>query len=202
MGKDHQTTEKIIFNTAQDVFEQTGYDGSTMQEIADKAGINKALLHYYYRSKSRLFGVVFQQAFTRLVQPMLGIWKTDGDIFNKTERFIDQMLDKLQAHPYMASFVLHEITRNPEHLQQIISQPGGETAKIIQRDLDAVSAEYGLPPKNAVHFMCDLLGMAIYPFIARPIISTVFQLDNKAFDQIIEERKKHIPKMIKVMLLS
>lgn len=202
MAKDQKSTEKVILSAAQEVFERTGYDGAKMQDIADKAGINKALLHYYYRSKSRLFGVVFQQAFTRLVQPMLGIWKAEGDIFSKTEQFIGQFLDKLQAHPYMASFVLHEITRNPEHLQEVISPYAGEIAEIIQRDLDAVSKEHGLPPKKPVHFMCDLFGMAVYPFIARPIISAVFQLDKKEFNQVIEERKKHIPKMIKVMLLS
>ena len=202
MKEEQKPTEIIILEAAQDVFERTGFDGAKMQDIADKAGINKALLHYYYRSKSRLFGVVFQQAFSRLVRPMLEIWQNESDIFIKTERFIEQFLNKLQAHPYMASFVLHEITRNPEHLQQVISQHAGEIAEIIQRDLDAVSAKHGLPPKNPVHFMCDLFGMAVYPFIARPIITSLFELDSKAFNQVIEERKKHIPKMIKVMLLS
>lgn len=201
-NKNRKSTEEQILIAAQEVFQKQGYDGAKMQDIADVAGINKALLHYYYRSKDRLFGMVFQQAFERMSKPVFSIWTSDQPLLTKVEQFCDTFLNVLQKHPYIATFVLHELTKNQDHLQQVIKGKVGELGEIIQKDLDEYCREHNREPVQAIHFMSDLLGMMVYPFIAKPVLFTLFDLDDGSYSRFIEERKRHVPQMIKSMLQS
>ena len=79
--------ETQILNAAKKVFQKKGMDGARMQEIADEAGINKALLHYYYRSKQQLFEAVFKFAFNLLAPQLNQILNDDSSIENQNKEF-------------------------------------------------------------------------------------------------------------------
>jgi len=187
----------MILEAARKVFIRKGYTGSTMQEIADEAGINKSLLHYYFRSKERLFEAVFVSAFKQFV-PMIGQIMTSGiSFFDKITGFVDTYLDMLLKNPYLPGFILHEINRNPDWLIRMFKDVGFQTQMIVTM-IEKEISDGNIRPVNPYHFIPNLLSMCLFPFISRPILKEIL-IDSytKDFEAYIEERKKEIPEFIK-----
>ena len=101
-----ENAEIEILNAAKEIFQQKGMDGARMQEIADKAKINKALLHYYYRSKQLLFEAVFSNAFALLAPQLNKVLNDDSDLFEKIRQFTDSYITFVINHPYLPNFVI------------------------------------------------------------------------------------------------
>jgi TetR/AcrR family transcriptional regulator len=189
-------TEQKILEAAEDVFIQKGMDGTRMQEIADKAGINKALLHYYYRSKDKLFSAVFKRAIQSFVPRMESIIFSDMDFFDKIKVMVESYITMLSKHPFIPMFILREIQRNPDVLFKAFQETGINPANI----LNAVNQEMEkgvirkMPPE---HFMINVLSLCIFPFAARPMMQRLlFQNDRKAYNNFIEERKTLVAEYI------
>ncbi|MBK7336511.1 MAG: TetR/AcrR family transcriptional regulator [Saprospirales bacterium] len=92
MTKDLDTEGRVL-EAAKRVFIRKGYAGARMQEIADEAGINKGLLHYYFKSKDNLFSAIFEQAFREMVPRQNELFESDLPLFIKLEQFVERYLD-------------------------------------------------------------------------------------------------------------
>lgn len=187
-----KSTEKKILEAAKIVFLEKGFDGARMQEIADKAGMNKALLHYYFRSKEKMFDAIFQEAFQQFIPRVAEIMMTDKPLFEKLESFIDTYLTMLFNNPHLPGFVLHEINRNPEKIVNIFKNSGIKPEYLgmaISKEVEAGNIKPVLP----VHLIVNILGMCLFPFIAKPIIKGfLFHNDDELFADFLSERKKEI----------
>ena len=104
-SKDENTEEQIL-EAAISIFQTKGMDGARMQEIADKAGINKAMLHYYYRSKKLLFEAVFKNAFSLLAPQLNNILNDDSSIEEKIKSFTSNYITFIIKHPYLPNFII------------------------------------------------------------------------------------------------
>jgi AcrR family transcriptional regulator len=124
MATDSISTESKILAAAKDQFIRNGLDGTSMQSIADAAGINKSLLHYYYRTKQNLFEAVFRYAIKKFVPRVLDSMITGKTIFERVRMIISQYLDMLDENPFIPMFVLHEIHRNPQRPAEILMSAG------------------------------------------------------------------------------
>src|SRR5512138_3136226 len=111
--------ESRILDAADAVFVRRGTDGARMQEIADEAGVNKALLHYYYRSKERLSDAVFERVAAVLFSDVLPIMASDLELEEKIDRFVEADLALLCRHPYLPGYVLGELAHHPERLTAV-----------------------------------------------------------------------------------
>ncbi|MEJ0102141.1 MAG: TetR/AcrR family transcriptional regulator [Bacteroidota bacterium] len=111
--KRDETTEERILEAARKVFVRKGMTGARMQEIADEAGINKALLHYYFRNKEMLFDTIFRQAAQKLFPQLNIIFESDMPLFEKIETFVATYIDVMLENPYLPMFVLGEINQDP-----------------------------------------------------------------------------------------
>ena len=107
-----ENTETEILIAAKEIFQQKGMAGARMQEIADKAKINKALLHYYFRSKQLLFEAVFKSAFSLLAPQLNKVLNDDSDLFEKIKRFTESYVSFVIKHPYLPNFVIQELNKN------------------------------------------------------------------------------------------
>ena len=107
-------TEEKILQAANNVFQTKGMAGARMQEIADKAGINKAMLHYYYRSKQRLFEAVFNNTFSLLAPQLNNILNDDSSIEVKVRNFTSNYIGFVIKHPYLPNFIIQELNRSEE----------------------------------------------------------------------------------------
>ena len=119
MAEKEPGTEEKILNSAKKIFQQKGMDGARMQEIADEAGINKSLLHYYYRSKQLLFEAVFYRAFSLLVPQLTKVLNDDTELEEKIRNFTASHIGFILKHPYLPNFIFQELNRNPRFLEKM-----------------------------------------------------------------------------------
>lgn len=191
MTEDKETkTEALILNAAKDVFEEKGLAGARMQEIADKAGINKSLLHYYYRSKEKLFQSVFQIVFGRILKEFIDFFNSEDTVENKIRFFFKMHISILQRNPNIPIFVINEINQNPERIVNLMK--GLEIEKIYSKLFSQIreGIEKGVyrdvDPKQV---LVSVIAMSVFPVAARGMIKGLFGMDKKQFDEFLERRK-------------
>lgn len=199
-------TEQRILDAAHTVFLRSGTAGARMQEIADEAGVNKALLHYYFRSKDRLAEAVFQRAATRLFPGALQILASEIDIEEKVERVVAHYLDHLSHTPYLAGYVICELNQHPDRITQYLraiaaarTEARGSPAAVphartvLEKQLRARARAGTLRPISHEQFLINLLALCIFPFASRPIFEAMLGMNDAAFQRFIAQRRKELP---------
>jgi AcrR family transcriptional regulator len=190
------STEEKIHEAARRIFILKGMEGARMQEIADEAGINKALLHYYFRSKENLFKAVFKDIFSKFFLKVRDKLFSDISAKEKLIVFIDNYIDMIQANPYVPQFIINEINRDPMVLKTLMFESGIEPQKILEMFLNQVQSS-NLSKLDPRHIVVSLLGMLIFPFAARPLLQMVyFNDDQEAYTRFLSERKEIVKNMI------
>ena len=190
------TTEEKILEAAKNVFVTKGMEGARMQEIANEAGINKALLHYYFRSKERLFEAIFSEiikfAFPKLTQILL----SDTGIITKIEQVVDAYIDLLIKHPFIPAFIIKELNRDPSSLFKMVVKFGVNPQIVFDHIQEAMNRGEIVQMKPQ-HLIANIISMCIFPFAARPIISFVLFKDNpKELEAFYGERADVIKQFV------
>ncbi len=201
MTEHEKNTEQKILDAAEDVFLHKGMSGARMQEIADKAGINKALLHYYYRTKDKLFEKVFEKAFKIFIPKVTGMMASDIPVIEKIKFFVDNYMDLLTRHPFIPAFLISELNRNPQILVSLFEKNVQLTRNDIIKNFDKqiqTEVKAGiLKPVDARNLMINIVSMCIFPIVGRPIIQGVlFENDKKIYNKFLEQRKESIKEFI------
>jgi AcrR family transcriptional regulator len=191
-----KATEDKIFEAARDVFHEQGYGGARMQEIADRAGINKALLHYYYRSKDKLFEAVFHVSAMRVVPQIIGVLTAEMPLREKIERFVHTYIDQIVANPHVPGFILQELRRNPNRLRQFVGALARDKFAGLAQDIEEAVARGEIRPIEPPHLLANIVGLCVFPFIARPMLQTVVGFDDAAYDAFLEARKHEVTAFI------
>ncbi len=189
-------TEKCILDAARKVFIEKGKEGARMQEIADEAGINKALLHYYFRNKQRLFEAVFMEAFGKFLPQFRMIIESEKSFLEVLPFFIENYINVILENPYLPGFILHELSHNPENLAGLFEQKVNNIhlllAKITEEMQRGTIRE--LDPRQVI---VNVLGLCVFPFVARPIIQKViFEGDEVAYQDFLTARKTEVYQFI------
>ena len=190
-------TEARLLEAAKKVFTTKGLAGARMQDIADEAGVNKAMLHYYFRDKDKLFEVIFLQEAEHFFPRINSIFESDAPLFEKIEQFVNEYIDEMVKNPYLPWFILNELNRDADQffskIWSVKHRPN--PAKLLQQI--EKEAKKGLIKKvNPMHLLMNLLSVTIFPFVARPMITRNLQMSPAQFDKMIEERRKEVPKFI------
>lgn len=193
--KDKNTEEQIL-TAAKDVFQTKGMDGARMQEIADKAGINKAMLHYYYRSKQLLFEAVFKNAFSLLAPQLNKILNDNSSIEDKVKNFSSNYISFIIKHPYLPNFIIQELNRNPDFIKNI--QENNSILNIDKFKAQvALEVEQGiLKPTKGDQLFINILALNIFPFVAKPLVKAFVKTDNQGFKKLMEQRKTEVSEFI------
>lgn len=205
-------TEARILDAARAVFIRRGTAGARMQEIAAEAGVNQALLHYYFRSKERLAAAVFREAAGRLAPAIADILASDATLDEKVERFVHIYIDSVREQPYLPGYLLAELHHHPERLKALVAtvrlpggaeQRAGGIAPLAGRVMETLggqlrerAAEGSMRPISPVQFLVNVAALTIFPFAARPVLELVFGLDDDAFQRFLDERRATLPGFI------
>ena len=185
-------TESQILDAAKTVFQTKGMDGARMQEIADKAGINKAMLHYYYRSKQLLFEAVFKTAFLMLAPQLNKILNDESSIFDKIKNFSSNYISFVIKHPYLPNFIIQELNRNPEFVKKLISEKHFPNIEKFKKQVEENVAEGVIRPISAQQLFINIMALNIFPFIGAPLLKGFIGLDDVDYKQLMEERKTEV----------
>ncbi len=199
MTEHEKSTEEIIFDAARKVFIEKGFDGARMQEIALVAGINKALLHYYYRTKEKLFNAIFERVFSQFIPKVLVFIESDKSITEKIEFFIYTYIDVLLKNPFIPQFVINELNRNPAHITEMLSKHiiGTDAFNKFSILLTNEIRKGSVRIVEPAQLMVNILALCIFPFVARPIIQGVFFDNDKIkFQAFLDLRKKEVTDFI------
>jgi AcrR family transcriptional regulator len=194
MDKVQHTEEKILV-AARQVFHHKGFNGSRMQEIADLAGINKALLHYYFRNKESLFEKVFNETFSELARKMAEIFLSDMTFMSKVEVFVNFYVNFISRHSYLIQFIINALQEKPERLRDIITRQNVSPELFLETIRRQLKDEMGLDI-DPLHIYVNILGLVIFPVIAKPLIQSIFGLPDDRMELFFEQRKQIVPKFI------
>lgn len=198
--KENKDKEQIILKAAQRVFLRKGMDGARMQEIADEAEINKSLLHYYYRSKEKLFTAVFKEILKDFLPNINEIIKKDISVLNKIFYFIDNYMNMLYANPSTPTFVLYEMHKNPESLIEIFKNIGLKI-EVLKKHVQYEMKKGVIKTYPFDHLIVNIIALCVFPFAAQPMLNIVlFERKNDNFNQFLEERKTMVKLFIKSAL--
>ncbi len=191
-----QNTEEKIILAAERVFIEKGLAGARMQEIADKAGINKSLLHYYYRSKEKLFTMVFQLVFKSFVPNLLKAFEGSDDFFTKIERFIHAYLTIIEKNPHIPGFIISELSNNPQRLIDTL----GHLNIDIQPILDAIEKEIEektIKQIEASDLIINILALCVFPIVAKPLLKTIiFKGSEEEYKKMLDRRKTEAARFV------
>ncbi|TRX36997.1 TetR/AcrR family transcriptional regulator [Flavobacterium sp. ZT3R18] len=191
-----ENTETEILNAAKEIFQQKGMAGARMQEIADKAKINKALLHYYYRSKQLLFEAVFKSAFTLLAPQLNKILNDDSDLFEKIRRFTENYISFVIKHPYLPNFVIQELNKNPEFVQTLRSEKNFPSIDKFKLQVSKAIKQGVIKPIEAEQLFINIMSLNIFPFIGEPLLMALVNVDKEGYNKILENRKTDVAEFI------
>lgn len=187
-----ENTEQKIVESAKEVFILKGYDGARMQEIADGATINKALLHYYFRSKDKLFERVFHEVFSEAFFSIAKVLEDADTLKELIESFVSYYVAMLKRHPYLPNFILHELNRNPSMVVDLMHNSEMNKSRLIKLFVRE-SERNDIRTFNPIHIIVNVLALSIFPFVASPIIKGfIFDGNEDEFENFIDERTEHI----------
>ena len=189
-------TEGKILTAAENIFQSKGMDGARMQEIADKAGINKAMLHYYYRSKQLLFEAVFKKAFSLLAPQLNAILNDDSNIEAKINNFISSYISFIMKHPYLPSFILQELNRNPEFVTKLQENQNFPNLDKFKSQVNSEVEKGILKPIKGEQLFINILSLSIFPFVAKPLIKIFLNSSDKEYKQLMNDRKTEVSDFI------
>lgn len=196
-------TERRILEAARRVFVRRGTAGARMQEIAAEAGVNQALLHYYFRSKDRLAATVFQEAAGRLLPAIVELLASDATIEEKVERFVHLYIDAVRRSPFLPGYIVAELHQQPERLTGLVAAAGAAPRLAVQavrqrlgaqlRDAQAAGTMRPITPEQ---LFVNMLGLSVMPFLARPLLDSLLGMDDEAFGRFLDERRAELPGLI------
>lgn len=190
MQKDLTTEQKIVA-AAKQVFLEKGMAGARMQDIADRAGINKALVHYYFRSKEKLFEIIFDEAASKFIPKLHEVFEQTDDLFLMIRHFVATYISTIGENPYIPAFVAHEINQNPERILEKFAKVKKDPFPLVQflhayqKAIDGGKI-HPIPPDMLI---VNLLSMSAFPFIAKPMLKIILNKDEADFNLFIERRK-------------
>ncbi|NPA35891.1 MAG: TetR/AcrR family transcriptional regulator [Chlorobi bacterium] len=192
----NKDTSNRILEAATREFEEKGYSGARMQSIADRAGINKALLHYYYKSKDMLFQIIIQKAFEVFIPRIVSVFEEETDLFTTIEKFTRSYIELYVQNPRVPGFITQEINNHPDRLVQLIQSTGANTETFKNKIKKSVK-EGLIDDIEPEQLIVNIISLCLFPFVAKPIVTElIIQGTEKDFDKLIENRKTEVAKFI------
>lgn len=202
---DLSAREKIL-NAALDIFVAKGKEGARMQEIADHASVNKAMLFYYFTNKELLYKEVLRRNIIELVNQLKTIMVSEAESETKIENIVNAYINFFKNKPTIPKLILREATGDSETIKEVLREIKQNVApdipdKFISMIQKSINEDefYPLDPKQTI---ISIIGMSLIYFISKPIIEVLLDLEDVDPEQFIIERQDNILKILKHGLLQ
>ncbi len=192
-----QNTELSILDAAKKIFKQKGLDGATVQDIADEAGTTKSMVNYYFRSKEKLFGAVFQHEFKTFFESLASFINSKLPLYDKIVNIVEIDTNKMSEFPELPVFIVNEVNRNPAIVFSVIeTMPVENMLAALTNQINA-EARKGIVKKiKAEDLLLNIQALTMFPFLSKPLLTKVFKLSEKEYQQKLKERKKQVVDII------
>ncbi len=190
---DLETRERIL-DAAHTVFVRKGTAASRTQEIAAEAGVNKALVHYYFGTKAALADAIFERALGTLVPKIFGILADPSrTIEEKVPAIVREQIDFHSARPYFAGYMVSELHAEPDRIARLMTGHGRVPLDVLRRQLRQGAKAGRIRRISAEQFVANMMGLLIFPFAIRPALCELLDLDATRWRGFLEERRRLLP---------
>ena len=194
------STEEKIKAAALKLFTKKGFAATRTRDISEEAGINLALLNYYYRSKERLFELVMTEILQNFFRGLTQIFNDEGtSLDEKVSIFVKSYTALLKQQPDLPLFIFHELRMNP---QKLASKMGVNQVfkTFFFKQLGHEIERKKVARIHPLHYVINMIAMSVFPFIAAPLLKHIAGIDDKNFGSLIDERVTLVPKWMKVIM--
>jgi TetR/AcrR family transcriptional regulator len=193
---DLETRERIL-DAAERVFIRKGTASSRTQEIAAEAGVNKALVHYYFGTKAALADAIFARALATLVPRIFGILVDPArSIEQKVPAIVKEQIDFHSARPYVAGYLVSELHADPGRIARLMTGHGKVPLQVLRRQLQEGARAGTLRRISPEQFVANMMGLLIFPFAVRPALCQLLDLDANGWRAFLEERRRLLPDFV------
>jgi len=198
-------TERRILDAARRVFVQRGTAGARLQEIAAEAGVTQALVHYYFKNKDALAERVFLDVGRTMASALVGGGPSPGDSLETLiERLVTAYIDTVRHAPFIPGYLLAEAQQQPDRLDRLVNAAVGTMPSVmaammlahVEQEMGRRIAEGTLRPMTPRQLLVNVMALAVFPFVAQPILRSVFGFDDEQFHQFLDERRRELPAFI------
>lgn len=198
MERDNLATEQKIIAAAEEVFLRDGYSGARMQSIADLAGINKALLHYYFRSKDKLFEKIFEEKVSQIFPFMEELFDIENSFEDLIKAFIERYINMISTNPFVPLFVMTTLSKadNQHFLEKMPFHVLKNLMRAYMTDLQAGKVR----DLNPFQFIISIFGMCAMPFMAKPLIMRFLNSSKDDFNELMQQRIKELHKYVELII--
>jgi len=196
MAKDLNTEQKIK-EAARKVFLKKGFAAARTRDIAEEAGINLALLNYYFRSKEKLFRQIMEESLHIFFSSVLPTMSDPNvSLRDKVPFFVNSYTDVLISNPELPVFILSELRNDPDHIVQTLQMNKRLNLSVLFGQIMEAQQKGEMIALQPWNFLLNLLSLTVFPFIARPLIQRLSDTNDEQFKQLVEERKAMIKAMV------
>jgi TetR/AcrR family transcriptional regulator len=192
MGAEELQTEKLIKEKAKILFFQKGFLNATTQEIADEAGVNRALIHYYFRSRDLMLDTLLNETLFEKKERMRSILSRELPFREKIALYIDVVIDFGLTYPYLENFIISETARHPDKIREFCSKDKIKSVDLIRDQLEEEIKRKRIAPITPEHFMVNLSAMCHYPLLAKSVLQTIHGMTDTMYKKFLLERKRAI----------
>jgi TetR/AcrR family transcriptional regulator len=183
------STRTQILAVASNIFYHKGFAGARMQEIADLVGLNKAMLHYYFKTKEQLFDTVFQEALGLFLDGIAKVLNAPLPLRQRIDDYVEYCHDALQANPAVAVFILHELHQHPDRLTARFADHSVANLQAFRQQAATIGA-------NADHLFTNMVALCVYPFLAQPLLQRMLHLTDAEYHAFLQDRRQAVKKQI------
>ncbi len=197
-----ENTEIAILEAAKKVFTKRGFSGARMQEIADEAKINKAMLHYYFRNKEKLFQVILEDTMASIVEKFGQALESEGTVMEKFENIIEAYITKIKENPHMPIFILHELSQNRLQFLDAVKRRIHHLPNFLEffqqiHEEQEAGLIKEVPP---MHLLLNVMSMCIFPFIVKPVFCNIIEIPEEQFDMLMDQRIEVVTEFVRSAL--
>ncbi len=198
VNEEELNVEQRIIEAAADVFEEKGFAGARMQQIADHAGINKSLLHYYFRSKELLFEKIFMIVAKRAFGKSVLTLEKEGTVFEKIEKFFEIHQDLLWKNRNFPIFFINEVNQNPELIRKLLEkiEPSEQLKNFIVQFEEEKKAGLVRKDVDPVHLLINMISLSIFPYLGKPILKEVMVTVDVNYEEFLVKHRASIAQFV------
>lgn len=188
--------QKNILDAATKIFIAKGKSGARMQEIADEAGVNKMLLHYYFKNKELLFEEVLKNALTDLYYSVVEISYNANNFKESLKLFIDKHFEYMYKHRDVLGFLLWEVSHSEQNMNEIITQTfqrlGNTPLDALTKKVSEAIINGEIKKVDPIDFVLNLFSLDVFFFMALPFIKLFSNMNDHEIQILMEQRKKEV----------
>lgn len=200
MKNEGTNTEQAILKAAEELFLEQGFEQTTTKQIAQRAGCNQALLHYYYRTKDNLFVQIFEEKAKFIATHFLDINSTAQTLEERISQMVELHFELFRKNPRLVPFLLKEVLSDPVRVAPILDKIKQYMVKIFGKIDEALHEEIekgAARPVSTLNVILTLVSLDMAPFIIAPVLQRVLDLTDEQLDEQLDKRK---PEVVEILL--